>query len=678
MIECVVCKSPTSEKKYNSRNENLLTLNRCSKCGHLFQDIENYEDIYSDGKFTKIARESEIVPGDKKIKNLDDIAFKRFNFYKPLLKKESKALEIGSSIGSFVHLLKLYGIQANGIEPDPHYCDHSVKQYGFAQVNSSLERYESDQKYDQIFSFHVVEHVKDPILFIEKICSLLTHNGILFLECPSQEISEYGNKQQMIWEPHIHYFSSTSIYQLLSTSFSKVKISYRGGGLSVIAEKPIKSNLKKTQLLFEKIKQSFISGLVFLTPQFKSYEKINSLRRLIIQFLIERKLFKFRMKRSVKFGLYKIKEHNYLKKENGTGKQRITHITNFKGWGNNAGDIVLSNCVRNTIKSEVSSNFNIQSVANEVNEKLIRDINESDALLVGGGGLFLPDTNKNSISGWQWAISKSQIDQIDSKVLLYAIGYNYFPGQSPNELFVDSLNCIIKKADFVGIRNKGSINAIKDLLTDKSLSDKISYQPCPTTVIRKNFSNIKAKKKTKNIAVNIAFDRYERRFGDGIYDKLYSIAIALKTIENYSYNIYNVCHLTVDEKAEIVFDRVGLKYTTVRLQHMLPNEIFDFYSKMEVVFGMRGHAQMIPFGVNTKIITLGTHRKMKWFLEDIDMMELFIDVSESENVYNDIIEKFEYIMNNDEQVSNQLISEQEKLYAVTKDNLEKISNIIKA
>ncbi len=674
MSDCIICGAKTIKKDYVSRNNQILHLNKCINCGHLFQDIEKYRDIYSSGEFTEIARNNELSA--EKVNGLDSAAFKRFSYYKPFIKKGSKAIEIGSSIGSFVHLLRLFGVDAEGLEPDSIYHAYSKQQYGFTQNNCLLEDYEADCKFDHIYSFHVIEHVEDPKLFIRKIISLLNEDGKLILECPSLEIHEFGDTKQMVWEPHIHYFNSSSIYKLLSPYFKTIKISYRGSGLSVIAEGVKNGGCSNTKFAHYKLRQRIVSGFVKLIPKLKKNSKINSVRNLVIQFILERKLLGFRIRRGFAIIIYKIKEKKYLKKEKGKNGKQITHITNYKGWGNNAGDIVLSNCVRTTVRSDINSSFDIHSVSGNVGEDLIQNINKSNALLIGGGGLFLPDTNKNSISGWQWAVSKEQLEKIETKVLLYAVGYNYFPGQKPNDLFVESLNHIVQKADFVGIRNKGSIKAIGDLLFDKSLVGKIKYQPCPTTVIRKDFENISPKKRTRNVAINIAFDRYERRFGEGIYEKLYQIAKAIKKIEGDSFTIYNACHLTIDEKAELIFDNLDIKYKTVRLQHMFPNEVYEFYNKMEVVIGMRGHAQMIPFGLNTKIITLGTHKKMRWFLEDINMTDLFVDIDGSKDITSEIIEKFNYLIDNHDQAFERLILEQDKLYKVTKSNLQEIKSII--
>ena len=62
--------------------------------------------------------------------------------------------------------------------------------------------------------------------------------------------------------------------------------------------------------------------------------------------------------------------------------------------------------------------------------------------------------------------------------------------------------------------------------------------------------------------------------------------------------------------------------------------------EIDLVIGMRGHSQMIPFGVGCKILTLGTHNKMKYFLDDISSPDLLIDLNENfTNLSDHISEK---------------------------------------
>ena len=126
----------------------------------------------------------------------------------------------------------------------------------------------------------------------------------------------------------------------------------------------------------------------------------------------------------------------YLRIQEGKKRSRpkATHITYWRA--QNAGDTMLSYCVRQFLPFQ---NWEIRTVAESINDDVIKQINETDMLVIGGGGLFLPDTNANTISGWQWAISEEQLDRIQVPIIVFAVGYNYFKGQENSELFIRSI-----------------------------------------------------------------------------------------------------------------------------------------------------------------------------------------------------------------------------------------------
>ena len=172
---------------------------------------------------------------------------------------------------------------------------------------------------------------------------------------------------------------------------------------------------------------------------------------------------------------------------------------------------------------------------------MIKNINSTKGLIIGGGGLFLPDTNKNFISGWQWACPKDLLKKISVPIIIYTAGYNYFRGQRPSDLFIDNINALIEKALFVGLRNMGSVKSIKSFVRG-DLKEKIVFQPCTTALIRKIMPNLMPKLPSKKIAVNVAFDRANLRFGENADKILLQVAEAMRRIQQRGYEIYCVAH----------------------------------------------------------------------------------------------------------------------------------------
>lgn len=370
--------------------------------------------------------------------------------------------------------------------------------------------------------------------------------------------------------------------------------------------------------------------------------------------------------------LYTIKAENRFSKG-----PKLTHVTLYAG--GNAGDSILSACVRRTFSLLSNYNkWNLINLRHKVAPYTIEKINKTKACIIGGGGLFLPDSNKNSISGWQWAISQEQLCNIKRPIIIFTVGYNYFRGQVASDLFIKSLYAILEKANFVGLRNNGSIRAINEL-TNNKFKDKIVFQPCTTTIIRKLYADeIPTKIITKNIGINMAFDRVQMRFGDKQEVICKQVAMAVKQIEKRGYHINYIIHCSNDSAFLEYLDKEKVGYRIVNLLNKLDTDTIFEYNKFDFVIGMRGHAQMIPFGLNTEIITLGTHDKMKYFLEDIEATDWYIELTENpETLHYRIFEKFVQIHEKDsEKTKKRLIEQQKKLWEITLHNFETINKII--
>ncbi len=678
-MTCPICtKSKFTSRALASRENKIITIHQCLHCHHSFQDPENYVDIYSTGDFTQKARGTNPVPDKEKLKALDKKALARLSFYKKEIADWQHVLEIGSSIGSFLHLLKLEGKTVRGIEPDPDYSAFSKPQYHIDQDAVMLQDFESSEEFDAICSFHVIEHVSSPREFVTRIHHLLEPHGKILIECPSWEIHSFGSLKHTVWQPHLQYFTLASMYHLLSREFKVLKLGFLGIALYAYAEKSDHNTFNPSaycQIKARSLRVNFWNRVFPRIKLGKGHLPLTTTQLFlqpILQKTVSETLHKIKT-----LGAFAPKEAWCRKREAGWLGKRALHLSYFSGW-ENAGDTVLSKCVRDSFRAIPQTSWRLRQVTAPVTAKLLHDINKSRFLLIGGGGLLLPDSNPNSKSGWQWAASKEDIDKIDVPIVVYAIGYNYFPGQQPNELFKKSLVHIVDRAAFFGLRNHGSIKAVESIIP-ASLHHKLQFQPCPTTLIRNLHPNLPAKVKSKNIAINVAYDRYDKRFGQDMYVILDQIALALKAIAQKGYVIYNVCHLKDDAKFEISLDKHQVPYKTVLLQFELPNKVYEIYNQMDLVLGLRGHAQMIPFGLNCKIISLGSHNKLRYFLEDINAEEWFVNLKvDPERIKERILDTFEAIYKDSEQVETRLLSQQRTLMNITTQNSQHIKNILKS
>jgi len=94
----------------------------------------------------------------------------------------NKILDIGCYDGfllSHIDAAEKFGIDVEVLKkhPDIQYIEGNFMRYDF-----------KDEKFDRIFAFDVLEHVKEDRIFLEKIIQLLSTEGMAILSTPSENI----------------------------------------------------------------------------------------------------------------------------------------------------------------------------------------------------------------------------------------------------------------------------------------------------------------------------------------------------------------------------------------------------------------------------------------------------------------------------------------------------------
>ena len=109
-------------------------------------------------------------------------------------------------------------------------------------------------------------------------------------------------------------------------------------------------------------------------------------------------------------------------------------------------------------------------------------------------------------------------------------------------LIQEHINLFVEKAEFIGLRNHGSIESIKSYLDNFELKKKLVFQPCMTTLTSCIYPYLEKYDKKENcIAFNCAFDRAElRKNNEKILEAIAKVALALSKdtiIRYYSHDM---------------------------------------------------------------------------------------------------------------------------------------------
>lgn len=374
--------------------------------------------------------------------------------------------------------------------------------------------------------------------------------------------------------------------------------------------------------------------------------------------------------------------HQYL---NGFGPETETlldrefvHVAAF-GSGN-AGDTLLPTVLRDLLQQRIGGiSWKAAHVHDEVGVEEERRLNDARAVVVGGGGLFIRDTNKNSVSGWQWPISFKVLKNLQPKLAIFAVGYNRFRGQEEFDgFFKENLIALVEKASFFGLRNHGSIRSVNEYLPEH-LRQKVVFQPCMTTLISRIYpehfqTTVPAEEGP--IALNCAFDRSSLRFGDQQGDVLRQIAKAMKELSGVRRIAY-YSHVHTDEEMLPYLKEQNVEFELVKLYDRPSRYVMERYKEAGLAIGMRGHAQMIPFGCERPILSLITHDKVKWFLDDIGAPEWGVEISR-QGTTDRIVSRALEILANAPQCAVRIKKAQEILWNQTVDNCSSIFNEVLA
>ena len=632
------------------------------------------------------------VPSRTKFRQSEKVALARFRLLAETVELGKQArgrcLEIGCGAGSFLRLMKAAGWEVNGLEPDPVYALAGRERYG---VPITTETYEKtvwpSSTFDLVTLFHVLEHVPSPRAFLGKVARELKKDGLVYLEVPTVERPYGGDLDRFFWSAHLYSFSSKTLSGLLQQiGFEPVAEGHRGDFLWIVARftddpKPAVFPLHDPEIVHRNLVRKY--------RRYKAEQKCSALRILGKgKRYIDRQLEEVaKQPKEVWPGMYRMARRAQVRTSQFPfvrlpfNQIRGDYLVHFgMHVPGNAGDTLLFHAVRDVFdRAYGTQHWSLEPLWPEVTAGDITRINrEAKGIVIGGGGLLLRDTNPDSYSGWQWNCPTSVLRQIEVPLTIFAIGYNRFRGQADfDPVFTKNIRALVDQSAFFGLRNRGSIRALSEYLTETQTA-RLLFQPCPTTLLRflhPRFEAI-AFQGTKNypkreLALNIAFDRWHMRFQGEEERILNAVAQAMKWATNQGWEINLVIHSGGDDTIIPWLLNAQVPFREVRLDGRPPRQILRFYQKVSLTIGMRGHSQMIPFGVGNAIISLISHDKLRYFLDDIGHPEWGIDVQEK-GLADALITKIDYVYANARRIQQEIWAAQRSLWEITKTNLRLI------
>ena len=165
----------------------------CDKCDvrYLFPRLNQKEEkFFYKKEFEKFMHKrsgnsSGWLKTEEHISNNQQVFKRRLKYIKPYLNSEDSILEVGCSSGFMLYPFIKNGHDCVGIEPSGVFSKY-LRKRGI-NTYDSLETFtkSNKKKFDLIIHFFVLEHVANPIKFLQKLLSLLKKNGKIIFEIPN-------------------------------------------------------------------------------------------------------------------------------------------------------------------------------------------------------------------------------------------------------------------------------------------------------------------------------------------------------------------------------------------------------------------------------------------------------------------------------------------------------------
>lgn len=192
-IACPICHSEESSKYYDVNSEGqLYSVETCHNCSHHYTRFNfeiDPELLYNDEVYQVVDNRDSVYSKimDREYGNVLEQIGK-------LYPKGSRLLDFGSGKGVFLNLAQKAGFRCTGVETAEARADFAEKKYGLEIIRTMYTSGPvSNEAYDVITLFHVLEHLPEPKELLRNLIKdNLKQNGMLIMEVPNLSSLQSG------------------------------------------------------------------------------------------------------------------------------------------------------------------------------------------------------------------------------------------------------------------------------------------------------------------------------------------------------------------------------------------------------------------------------------------------------------------------------------------------------
>jgi SAM-dependent methyltransferase len=186
---------------------------RCEQCGFGFSEVRPEER-----QLGELYRDLDVATYEAEAPGRLITARRHLRILHRYFKQRGRLLDVGCASGRFLAEAKSAGWDVTGVEPSTTLFEMAMTLLnGKASIyNSTLQQAETLPAYffEAITMWDVLEHVIDPVAFLQLACSLLKPGGYLILNIPnldSMPARFLGSRWPLILPEHLNYFNTSSL-----------------------------------------------------------------------------------------------------------------------------------------------------------------------------------------------------------------------------------------------------------------------------------------------------------------------------------------------------------------------------------------------------------------------------------------------------------------------------------
>jgi SAM-dependent methyltransferase len=139
------------------------------------------------------------------------------------------ALEIGAGVGYLSRCLLDLGWQMTSVEPGKGY-EPWQRRYGIEVVREFFPSPRTQGPFDMICSYGVLEHIADPLAFLQDVKRHLRPGGWVFLAVPDCTAEIHEGDPAILFHEHWSYFDAGSLARLLAAAGLRARVVRSGYG----------------------------------------------------------------------------------------------------------------------------------------------------------------------------------------------------------------------------------------------------------------------------------------------------------------------------------------------------------------------------------------------------------------------------------------------------------------